>query len=69
MNQSGEMKIDHNRGHTKICNCPMRDGAHEANCPTNNEYDHYHCKKCDKPFVQYSIAFGMCQKCREKEKI
>ena len=51
------------------CNCPMRDGAHEADCPTNNEYDHYHCKKCDKPVVQYSIAFGMCQQCREEKKI
>lgn len=47
------------------CKCKMRNGAHEYDCPTNNEYDYCHCKKCDKPVVMYSISRSLCRECND----
>lgn len=42
----------------------MKHGIHESNCPTNNEYELYICRKCGKARPQYSISYGTCFWCK-----
>jgi len=47
------------------CRCALRDGAHEWHCGHVGEYEHVHCKECDKPVWMATMQTSLCPACRD----